>query len=1099
MAASATRDQCGPYAVGAGRLILVVPSQKLVPDRGACASACDEADAHYGPKRPSGPDPPGWPAHPAMVDDGSVDLPSTGTLTFLFTDLEDSTRLWERFPEAMKVALGRHDAILRAAIESSGGQVVKTTGDGMMAVFGGAVDATAAALAAQLGILAEAWGETGRLRVRMGIHSGQAEHRGDDYFGPAVNRAARIMAAGHGGQVLLSESASALARADLPAGADLTNLGGYRLRGLDQPEHLYQLLHPRLPSQFPPLAARSTTMDLPSRTAGIIGRRSELAGIRDRLADGSVRLLTLTGPGGTGKTTLAIREAEDLAPAFPDGVSFVDLSLARDTRAVLVAMARAIGLGEVLDRPLEDELIERLRDQRMLLVLDNLEQVTEAASTVARLLTESPRLTILATSREALRIRVEQVYPVPPLGLPPDGREVSTDAIGQFEAVQLFVDRARVVRPDFALTDDNAAAVVEICRRLDGLPLAIELAAAHLRLLSPEVLRDRLGNRLGLLRNGPRDLPERQQTLRATMDWSYGLLRPDEQLLFELLAVFAESSIVAVEAVIAELGPLDGIAVDVLDGLAGLVEKSLVRMIEAPGGEPRLAMLETVREFATDRLEARPGIAVRARRGHATYFAERAGRLQADLTGAIREAALVDLVADAADLRTAWSYWLAERDLERLDQLAGPLLMLDDAHGWYLDTVGLTQDLLTVLAALPASTQRADQEISLRTTLARALMATKGLTPEVEAAFASTVELFERGGDVHQQYSVLRGLASLYLFRAQLDRSGDLGRQILTLGERQDDAGMLIDGHLLVGTTLMTADELRAGLDEFDQAIALFPAQRHRPWTAKIRNDPRVSCLTTSGFTLWMLGYPDQAADRAEAALALAAELQHPFTTAYARFHAGMLRLWRHDSQISQDIAVGLCELAAAHEFRIWTAAGSCLLGAAQVQLGRFDEGLANIRRGMDLYTELQSPPVFWPFLLFVEATAHVQAGRPADGTRPLDAALQILGSGEGVSILPELHILKGDLLAGIADADGGGPLAAEGWYQRAFDRAGELDARTARLRAATRLARLRLADDDPVAAADTLRPIYDTFTEGFGTADLVAARQLLADLGHRV
>ena len=350
-------------------------------------------------------------------------------------------------------------------------------------------------------------------------------------------------------------------------------------------------------------------MALPARAAGLIGRRSELAGIRDRLADGSVRLLTLIGPGGTGKTTLAIKVAEDLAPGFPDAVSFVDLSSARDTHAVLVAIARSVGLGEIIDRPLEDEVIDRLRDRQMLLVLDNFEQVTEAATMVARLLSECPRLTVLVTSREALHVRAEQLYPIPPLGLPPMGPDVSAHRIGESEAVQLFVDRARVVRPGFELTDDNATVVAEICRRLDGLPLAIELAAAHLRLFSPEVLRDRLGNRLGLLRNGPRDLPERQQTLRATMDWSYGLLPPGEQRLFELLAVFAESEIGVVESVVADLGPIDDIAVDVLDGLAGLVEKSLVRLVEAPGGEPRVTMLETIREFATDRLEARPDVA----------------------------------------------------------------------------------------------------------------------------------------------------------------------------------------------------------------------------------------------------------------------------------------------------------------------------------------------------------------------------------------------------------------------------------------------------------------------------------------------------------
>ncbi len=327
-------------------------------------------------------------------------------------------------------------------------------------------------------------------------------------------------------------------------------------------------------------------------------------------------------------------------------------------------------------------------------------------------------------------------------------------------------------------------------------------------------------------------------------------------------------------------------------------------------------------------------------------------------------------------------YWLAERDLERLDQLAGPLLILDDAHGWYLDTVGLTQDLLAVLAAVPSSTHLVGQEIALRTTLARALMATKGLTPEVEAAFASAVELFERGTDVRQQYSVLRGLASLYLFRAQLDESARLGREILALGEREGDPTMRIDGHLLIGTTLMTFDDLHGGLDHFDQAIALFPAHRAGPRTASVRNDPRISCLTTSGFTLWLLGYPDRAAERADAALTLADELEHPFTTAYALFHAGLLRLWRHDSDMALDLAVTLRELAEEHEFRIWLAAGGALLGAAQVQVGRFDEGLANIRAGIDRYTELRSPPIFWPFLLFLDARASVQAGRPADGLR---------------------------------------------------------------------------------------------------------------------
>jgi tetratricopeptide (TPR) repeat protein len=358
---------------------------------------------------------------------------------------------------------------------------------------------------------------------------------------------------------------------------------------------------------------------------------------------------------------------------------------------------------------------------------------------------------------------------------------------------------------------------------------------------------------------------------------------------------------------------------------------------------------------------------------------------------------------------------------------------------------------------------------------------------------------------VGQQYSVLRGLASLYLFRAQLDEAARLGREILALGEREGDPGMLIDGHLLVGTALMTFEDLHGGLDQLDQAIALFPGQRTRPRTARVGNDPRVSCLTTAGFTLWMLGYPDQAVDRVNAALDLAAELDHPFTSAYAHFHAGLLRLWRRDTEVALDLAVRLHELADEHEFRIWTAAGGCLLGAAQVDLGRFDQGLANIRDGIELYGELRSPPIFWPFLLFVSARASVTAGRPADALRPLETAIEILSPPPGAAVLPELHLLKGDLLAALAATGAAGPEAsgpdaaggssAEAWYQRAFDRARQLDTRMALLRAATRLARVRLADGEPAAAASTLGPVYDTFTEGFEIADLREARELLAGL----
>ncbi|HEU0234888.1 MAG TPA: adenylate/guanylate cyclase domain-containing protein [Candidatus Limnocylindrales bacterium] len=1024
-----------------------------------------------------------------------MDVGAAGAVTFLFTDLEGSTRLWEQFPDGMKAALRRHDAILRGAIEESKGRVVKTTGDGMMAVFEDPADAATASLTAQRGMALEAWADCGPLRVRMGVHAGAADQRADDFFGPTVNRTARIMAAGHGGQVLLSAAAADGARERLPSGAGLLDLGEHRLKDLGRPEHLFQLIHPDLASDFPPLSVvRPPGASLPSQAAAVVGRQVELKAVRSRLDDPSVRLLTLIGPGGTGKTTLAIRAADDLAPSLPDGVSFVDLSNARDTTAVLVAIARSIGLGDVIERTLLEELTDWLTDRRMLLVLDNFEQVTEAAGAVAQLLRDCPRLIVLVTSREALHVRAEHVYAVPPLGLPPEGlTRPSAASVEASEAVQLFLDRAQAVRPDFRLTDDNAGAIAEICRRLDGLPLAIELAAARLGLFSPEVLRDRLGDRLGLLRSGPRDLPERQQTLRATMDWSYDLLEAREQRLFEFLAVFADAEFGAIESVAAAVGTVDGIALDVLDGLGGLAEKSLIRQVDGQGGEPRVAMLETIREFAADRLDQRPDFGARVRRAHATYFADVAHGLRGQLTGNERETALATMAADVANLRIAWAFWVSAGDLEQLDKLADSLLILNDARGWYHDTVGLTSDMLRVLGAAASSPERVGQEIALRTSLARALMATKGVTQETEDAFTSAVELFERGANVGQQHSVLRGLASLYLFRGPSERAAELGAEILALGESGRHTGMRIDGHLLIGAHLTMAVDFARGLEHLDAAISLFTGAPTKARTMRVGNDPRVACYTTSAFTLWTLGYPDRAVERTDAALALAVELQHPFTSAFARFHAGLLRLWRRDPDVAHGLAVGLLEVAEEHGFRIWTAAGSCLLGAARVGLGRIDEGLADIRTGMELYQELRSPPVFWPFLLFVAAGASHAAGRPADGLGPLDIAIEILSPGSGATMLPELHVLKGDLLAAVAADEAAGRSDAEPWYRRALDRAIQLNARMTQLRAATRLGRLRVAEGQPDAAERLLGPIYATFTEGFATADLVEARELLA------
>jgi predicted ATPase/class 3 adenylate cyclase len=1022
--------------------------------------------------------------------------PASQTLTFLFTDIEGSTRLWEHHQQSMRDALERHDAILRAAVESSNGQVVKNIGDGFMAVFRSAVDGVSACLKAQHGLAHEPWGQTGPLRVRMGLHAGEAATREGDYYGPTLNRAARIMSAGHGGQVLLSAAAAALAIDQLPNGSSLRDLGEYPLKGLGRAERVFQLAHPGLPADFPPLvtAARRPSQ-LPDQPSAFVGRDAELKEMGERLEDESVRLLTLTGPGGIGKTRLALRAAADEVDRFEDGVFFVDLSPIRDTASALAAIARAIGMSDTGDESLFDELGGRLREQRVLLLLDNFEQVTAAAPTVARLLHDCRRLKLLVTSREALRVRGEHLFAVPPLSLPSAARtQASAEQLVRYEAIQLFVERAKAVRPDFRLTDDNAAAVAEICLRLDGLPLAVELATARINLFSPDALLDRLGSRLQLLRSGPRDAPARQQTLRATIEWSYQLLEPDEQRLFELLSTFSGAAFDAVEAVATSLNGHRGTEIDTLDGLASLVDKNLIRQADPGDGEPRLEMLETIREYAAERLDGIPEFSAAARRAHAIYFADFARRQWEHLTGERRDVAVAAMAANIENLRLAWRYWADEGDLDQLNKLLDSLWLLYDARGWYHATIELTRELLNVLSSTPSTPERAMQEVTLRTSLARALMAIHGYTQEVEDAYARALELFEGERELPQLFPVLRGLASFYNYRAEFEKGAQVGWEILRLADAQNDPGMRVDGHLVVGSSLALQHDLKGGLDHLDKAIALFELEGHRSRRLSLGNIAGVASFTTSALTLWMLGFPDRALGRASRAVALATELEHPFTLAYALFHSGFLHLWRREPELMRDRAVGLMDVADEHDLQIWSALGTFLLGAAKTGLGRVEEGLAEIREGIALYQGLRTPPVFWPLLLYVRAGACGRSGRPAEGLGLIEEAIEIAGSGSGLTLLPEFYLLKGDLLLGLPEADGDG---AEPWFMRAFDVAQGLDARMPQLRAAIGVCRSQREQGDAEHGSALLSATYATFTEGFTTRDLIEAGELLNGLPH--
>ena len=519
----------------------------------------------------------------------------TGTVTFLFTDIEGSTRLLHELGDAYGDALAEHRRVLREAFTGHGGVEVDTQGDAFFVAFGRARDAVAAAADAQRALA------SGPIQVRMGIHTGEPLRTHEGYVGMDIHRGARIAAAGHGGQVLVSQAARELIHDDLSDEFALRDLGEHRLKDLTRPQRIFQLVGDGLERDFPPLATlESRPTNLPPQPTPLIGRERELAEILELLRTSDLRLLTLTGPGGAGKTRLALQAAADLIDDFGDGAFFVGLAGIADPSLVLPAIAQALGVRESGGLSPEEALALFLRDRELLLVLDNLEHLLAAAPQISDLVLDAPSVKALLSSRAPLRISLEQEYPVPELA-------------GQ-DAVALFSERAMSIKPDFRLNGDGPT-VAQICSRLDGLPLAIELAAARAKVLSPTALLERLDQRLPVLTGGARDVPERQRTLRDTIAWSYELLDEAEQMLFTRVAVFVGGFTLAAAENVAEAD---------LDTLASLVEKSLVRQ-----GEDRFRMLETIREFAVERLEE-SGDLDRIRRRHFDFFLELAGREQSE-------------------------------------------------------------------------------------------------------------------------------------------------------------------------------------------------------------------------------------------------------------------------------------------------------------------------------------------------------------------------------------------------------------------------------------------------------------------------------------
>jgi len=575
-------------------------------------------------------------------------------VTFLFTDIEGSTALWERDEAGMSQALALHDALARTTVESHGGSVVKKTGDGIHAIFDDANAALAATVDLQLALHEPAASGGAPLRVRCGLHRGVVEHRDGDYFGSTVNRAARIMSAAHGGQILLSQAVADTVRNSLPAQVSLRDLGRVRLRDLSTPECVYQAVHPQLRAEFPALRSLETTPNnLPLQPTTFIGRDNELAELRRLFA--TARLLTLTGSGGCGKTRLGLQLAADSLERFPDGAWLVELAPLSDPGLVPRTAATVLGLEEEPGKAITTTLVEHLKDKRLLLMLDNCEHLLGACAELAALLArQCAHLAILASSREALGIAGEQTYRVPSLSLP-DARDTHTPAsIASFEALQLFVDRCLNVYTEFRVTPENAATLVSICRRLDGIPLAIELAAARVRSLSVDDINRRLDQRFRLLTGGSRTALPRQQTLRSLIDWSYDLLQDPEKLLLRRLSVFAGGWTLEAAERICTGGDVDDGAM--LDLLTSLIDKSLVAC-EQSDARFRYRLLETVRQYARERLlDGGGGEAIRDR--HRDYFVAFAEEADEKLLGGEQASALRQLEEEHDNLRLAleWSH-----------------------------------------------------------------------------------------------------------------------------------------------------------------------------------------------------------------------------------------------------------------------------------------------------------------------------------------------------------------------------------------------------------------------------------------------------------
>ncbi len=897
-----------------------------------------------------------------------LDVPM-GTITLLFTDIEGSTLLLQQLGEQYSRMLAECRQLLRTAFQRFEGYEVDTQGDAFFFAFARATDALSAAVAAQRALASHAWPDQAAVRVRMGLHTGEPQRTADGYVGLDVHRAARLMSVGHGGQVLLSQSTRHLVEHRLPERVSLRDLGEHRLKDLQYPSQLFQLVIAGLPADFPPLKTLdSSPNNLPVQPTPFIGREREVDAVQLLLLVEQVRLVTLTGPGGVGKTRLALQVAAELAERFPDGAWFVSLAPISDPDLVIPAIIQTLGLREAREQSPLEHLKGSLHEKQMLLLLDNFEQVVSAATHVADLLGVCSRLKVLVTSREGLHVRAEREFPVPALALPDAKHLPDPAALSQYEAVGLFIERAQAVQPEFQVTNANAAAVAEICTRVDGLPLAIELAAARIKLFPPQALLARLGQRLPLLTRGARDVPARQQTLRKTIQWSYDLLTAQEQRLFHRLSVFVGGcTMQAIEAVSATF---EDDAALVLDAVASLVDKNLLQQTAQEGEELRLTMLETIREYGLECLESL-GEMETARRAHAVYYHALAQEAVQGLKGYLvraNPAWLERLEREQNNLRATieWSLEPAQAG-SREDSafsIGGVLAKFCMVRGFYSEGQAILEQLV-------AHGEGAAPLVRAKTLIAVADFAeAQGDVDRAEGLYQESLVLYRELGDSRGLAYSLRGLGWVAQTKGHNSTAArSLMEECLAIfrevGDKEDIAWSLAN----VADLVCLQGAYSRGLALFEESLALYRELGHKRGIAL--------CLRQSAVWLFLGARGDQAAVRArlEESLVVYREVDDKFGEAIYGWIAGGVVLRENDADSAHALmeqSLALCRELGDRWHMILPLE---LLGRIEAHQGDFaaarifhEEGLA-MARALDDY---------WLCAISLEGLASVVAAQGA-------------------------------------------------------------------------------------------------------------------------